>query len=360
MTFIEADLPKIEKRIFAWASVYYEAISDIIRRYPDPNDSFPESMQLHSRQVRLIISPGYFTFRALQSDETWTAKWQDAEPLSSEFLESFKVRSQIDAFTRKGQQYRISAFLISADKHAPRPAPWEKLIISNTGAAKRWTADNARAEASNDVLSFTIDRLLGSPSQEVSEGIQSNPHKVVAGQLQRLTSDFGTLLSDASREEELQLFIREHPYLLDLRAISIDPKVPLGSEYVTDFVVKLPGSQYLLVEIEKSTHALYTNSYNPTAALTHAVRQVEDWLEWSYENLSYLRSRYPDIHEPKGLVILGRRSSLNHKTSKALRRRNVLSKVQVATYDDLIDDMKAIASNLERGTIPTSTGVAYN
>jgi hypothetical protein len=99
---------------------------------------------------------------------------------------------------------------------------------------------------------------------------------------------------------------------------------------------------------------LFTKTNNPTAAVTHAVRQVEDWLEWSYENLSYLRSRYPEIHEPKGLVVLGRRSSLDPKAAKALRRRNVLSKVQVVTYDDLIDDMKAIAMNLERGTIPVS------
>jgi hypothetical protein len=132
----------------------------------------------------------------------------------------------------------------------------------------------------------------------------------------------------------------------------------LGSEYVTDFVVTLPGSGYLLVEIERASHPLYTKSYNPTSALTHAVRQVEDWLEWAYENLSYLRSRYPDIHEPKGLVVLGRRSSLDRKAAKALRRRNVLSKVRVATYDDLIDDMKSIAYNLERGTIPTSAGLA--
>jgi Shedu protein SduA, C-terminal len=164
----------------------------------------------------------------------------------------------------------------------------------------------------------------------------TRPPAAVARQLNGLISDFEELLADATREEDVQVFIKDHPYLLDLRAISVDPKVPLGSEYVTDFVVKLAGGHYLLVELEQATHPLYTKTHNPAAPMTHAVRQVEDWLEWSYENLSYLRGRYPDIHEPRGLVIIGRRSSLDYKAAKALRRHNAVNKVRVATYDFLL------------------------
>jgi hypothetical protein len=164
--------------------------------------------------------------------------------------------------------------------------------------------------------------------------------------LLELAQQFEKVLDIAIAEEELQTFLRDNPGLLDLRAVRVIPKVKLGAEYVTDFVVQLPGDEYLLVEIERASHALYTQANNPTAQLTHAMQQVEDWLEWAYDNLTYLRSQFPGIHEPRGLVVIGRGSTLTEKSRRALRRRNVMSRIQVITYDELLEGVRRIAANL--------------
>jgi hypothetical protein len=368
--FSRSDIPVIQKRVFPWINVYYETMADIIRKYSHAEDIFPDHLLPHTRQALLIVTPKIFMFSVYNSGEPWKVEWR--ESIDNEVLQGAPDAINLKRFVNQAQrsreynEFRIRSFSIENKEEPsgstlPKWANWEQLVVSDTSIAKRWTADEARRVAHSDVLTITIARLFGKPHGGTgTTGIHAEPHEAVAKELRDLIREFEVLLNDANREEDVQLFIKEHPYLLDLRAIAVDSKVPLGSEYVTDFIVSLPGSQYLLVELERASHMLYTKANNPTAALTHAVSQVEDWLEWSYENLSYLRGRYPDIHEPRGLVILGRRSSLNHKAAKALRRRNVLSKVQVATYDDLIDDMKAIATNLERGTIPTSSSIARN
>jgi Domain of unknown function (DUF4263) len=371
--FTRADVPVIQKLVFTYLKAYYSAAEEIVRSYPQAERIIPKVFLPHPRNVRLIVTPTAFVVYIYEGDEPWVAEWANAGIM--EVASGFPGFVQIKRLARKRAQHNLSssykadAYPIEGSYPATEGSPedgqfyvpasgpidWDRAIVSDTRNMRSWRAEQAREEAQSDILGATLQRFTAlQPSRASVEGVEGDHKKAVAHELNRIIEDFEVLLADARQEEAVQTFLKDHPFLLDLRAIAVDPKVPLGSEYVTDFVVTLPGSGYLLVEIERPSHSLYTKSYNPTSALTHAVRQVEDWLEWSYENLSYLRSRYPDIHEPKGLVVLGRRSSLDRKAAKALRRRNVLSKVRVATYDDLIDDMKSIAYNLERGTIPTS------
>jgi hypothetical protein len=378
MPFNRSQLPTFQKRVFSWATAYYKALAQTVMAYPDPEEIFPRSLLPHARKVHLVVTPINLIVLMYRSNDQWAAEWRDAtvedvvRDFASREILGDLIKNEIEAYKlRSGKsRYRLTALMVADYKtsstaksvHSAEPEqeeskrlPWEKFIVTNNYTAKRWSIDTAQGELKTDILATSISKLMGlSFTRQDVEPPAADPKKAVALELNRLIRDFEVVLADASREEEVQLFIKQHPYLLDLRAISVDPKVPLGSEYVTDFIVRLPGGEHLLVELEQASHTLFTKTNNPTAAVTHAVRQVEDWLEWSYENLSYLRSRYPEIHEPKGLVVLGRRSSLDPKAAKALRRRNVLSKVQVVTYDDLIDDMKAIAMNLERGTIPVS------
>ena len=217
--------------------------------------------------------------------------------------------------------------------------------------ANSWSVDSAKAEAASDILATTTMRLLGVSNfggDDPQLTSRDRSRELAVGALNELITQFEQLLSVASHEEELQVFIKAHPELLDLRAVSVDPKVRLGSEYVTDFIVTLPGQQHVLVEIERAGHRLFTGNHDPTSALSHSVQQVEDWLEWSHDNLAYLRQTYPDLHEPKGLVVIGRRSSLHAKDTRALRRRNALNSVRVVTYDDLLDDVRAVVANLMR------------
>ncbi len=43
------------------------------------------------------------------------------------------------------------------------------------------------------------------------------------------------------------------------------PKLKLGDDYITDFVLELGDQQYVLVEIEAPKRMLYTKSGNPAS-----------------------------------------------------------------------------------------------
>ena len=56
---------------------------------------------------------------------------------------------------------------------------------------------------------------------------------------------------EKTREGVLQNFLKKYPILLEPISQEIMPKVKLGSEYETDFVIKYHDSSYTLIEIEK-------------------------------------------------------------------------------------------------------------
>ena len=57
-----------------------------------------------------------------------------------------------------------------------------------------------------------------------------------------------------------------------------------------DFVVELPpGERYLLVEIERPIHKLFTGKDRVTAEVTHAQQQIEDWMNRISEHLHEAR-----------------------------------------------------------------------
>lgn len=125
------------------------------------------------------------------------------------------------------------------------------------------------------------------------------------------------------------------------------PKVALGSEFVTDFVIERSDAEYVLVELEPPTMPLYTKGGDPSARLNHAEKQVEDWREWISENIAYARQNLPGIQEPSGVVIMGRKRDMTRKNEKALRRRNRdRSAVTVWTYDDMLERLRRFIRNL--------------
>ena len=78
---------------------------------------------------------------------------------------------------------------------------------------------------------------------------------------------------------------------------------------MTDFVLERDEQEYVLIEIERPDFPLFTRHGDPTAKLTHAQRQVEDWLDWISDNKDYAqRHILPGISEPEGWV--------NHRAPK--------------------------------------------
>jgi hypothetical protein len=165
---------------------------------------------------------------------------------------------------------------------------------------------------------------------------------------QQILGRFKALLDSGTSEEELQQFLEEHPVLLDATAIEVIAKHRLGTEYVTDFVVRQINGDYILVEIEKSTDRLFTVKGRVHHELTDAMAQVREFQRWIHENIAYARTLLPGIARPHGLVVVGRSKELTPDLRKILDEENFSRRgyIEVLTYDDLVERALAIHSNL--------------
>ena len=157
-------------------------------------------------------------------------------------------------------------------------------------------------------------------------------------------------LVKAEDEPAMQRFLDAHRGFLvqDLAGGSggwVIPQARLGSEHVTDFLIAKEdygGIAWYAVELERPQARIFTKKGDPSAALTHALRQVADWRIWLSRNLDYAaRPRLQsglgltDIDpQLEGLIIMGRDRDLDQRESNA--RRQSLERahhVRIRTYD---------------------------
>jgi hypothetical protein len=156
------------------------------------------------------------------------------------------------------------------------------------------------------------------------------------------------LVESADREAPLQDFLRQHPALLTLEAAEVHPQFQLGNDYVTDFVLDMGNEEYVLVEIEATSRPLYTRNGNPSAELTHAIQQVEDWREWITTASEYIRQKLPGIVEPECWVVIGRRPADDRSRIRWARKQRTLTRIKLFSYDDLLDKAMRQLDTLRR------------
>lgn len=180
--------------------------------------------------------------------------------------------------------------------------------------------------------------------------IQETRDRVI-GELEAAIREFRILLDTNPDEEKVQLYlsIDRNKIILEPSAVSITPKIKLGTEYVTDFVIELSQHQYVLVEIERPEHSLFTKQGRVTAKVTDAQQQVEDWINWIRDYPSYAQNIMPGVSEPRGWVILGRREGLSESNQRALVGKNANhQRISIMTFDDLLDRAKQHLENLHK------------
>lgn len=162
-----------------------------------------------------------------------------------------------------------------------------------------------------------------------------------------LIAEFENLISRNEAEEIYQKFLAQHPVFLDPLASEVIPKHKLGTEFITDFVVRRYDGRYIVVEIEKPQDSLFTSANDFTASFTHAFGQILDFQNWIGQHAEYARSKLPEISSPVGLLVMGRRSELTIDNLKKLSYYNLnSSKIEVVTFDDLLVRTKNLYKNI--------------
>lgn len=152
----------------------------------------------------------------------------------------------------------------------------------------------------------------------------------------------------------MQRFLEAHPcflvqHLAEGSGAWVMPQARLGAEHVTDFLIAEMGYSGLMwyaVELERPHARIFTKKSDPSAALTHAIRQIEDWRAWLLRNLDYAtRPRHQsglgltDIQPHlEGLIIMGCAQDLDPIATAAQRQSlERAHQIKIRTYDWLAD-----------------------
>lgn len=172
-----------------------------------------------------------------------------------------------------------------------------------------------------------------------------------------ITSDeieaFESALDTARDEHDMQHFLEANPRILIQHLVGghgtwVIPKKRLGSEHETDFVIaqRISGDFiWYAVELERPQAKMFNKNGDPSAALTHALRQISDWRDWLSQNRDYaakprersglgLTGIDPEL---EGLIIIGRDAELDQRATVSRRRRlERIHRIKIETYDWLL------------------------
>ncbi|WP_088252923.1 Shedu anti-phage system protein SduA domain-containing protein [Fimbriiglobus ruber] len=161
-------------------------------------------------------------------------------------------------------------------------------------------------------------------------------------------------LATASREEDLQQFLTVNANLL-IRHLGgghgrwVIPKKKFGSEFITDFVIgdrNSDGFRWQAVELESPKSRMFTKAGNPSANLTHAIKQIQDWRAWLVKNQNYAARSVAEnglgltdiTARIEGLVLMGRRSFNDDSTKEIRRQMSDDLNIRFHSFDFLVDN----------------------
>ncbi len=183
-------------------------------------------------------------------------------------------------------------------------------------------------------------------------------------------------IESATREQDLQSYLEENPQILIQHLGGghgrwVIPRKRLGVEHVTDFIIghkNSLGFEWTGVELESSTAVPFTKAGDPTKALSHAIRQIEDWRSWLKKNQSYAARPQTESGlgltdiDPllPGLILIGRERDLDPATRERRRQLGGDLRIHIHTYDWLIREIRgrveAVATSRTRPRSASAKG----
>ncbi|WP_075207436.1 Shedu anti-phage system protein SduA domain-containing protein [Archangium violaceum] len=160
--------------------------------------------------------------------------------------------------------------------------------------------------------------------------------------------DFENLLKKSPPEEALHQFVVKHPVLLEEFGGPLYISKPsLGRDYTADFAVRTVGNGifWTFIELERSSHPLFTRQGLPSKALNTAIMQINQWFSWLRDHASPGYGVFDG--ERSGVVVIGKRDRLSALDLRRLRSFNETHiSVRVVTWDTLIDPFKSMSDSL--------------
>ncbi len=220
------------------------------------------------------------------------------------------------------------------------PAEKTLLWLFRRPSEERMSKDEAKKEAAKDFrgyiqwLVFTrFYDILGAKLLEETLALFRKSVKQLAAEYEQL------ITREDLEEEELQMFLEKHYFLLSPEVRVIKEKRKLGP-YIPDFILRYSDGSFALVEIQLNRDPIFLDD-GPSEGMKEAVEQMRNWFDW-------VRRYSPcELARASGLIVIGRRSSYikHHKKVKDLLN-TLPCPVKLLTYDDLGDAFNRILNLL--------------
>ncbi len=232
---------EIRNSIIRYYDAYYAELRRFVPEYASVSEAIPDFLKDHKRRIVVAVCR-----------DGAVLEHRVDEQIPPDQEEFFEFHYYYHYYYRDRTIKEVSGFGFDHDPNIPAQlnvaeprlhegtdttgpvvweAPWQRMDAVNNRMISRWTEELGRAEARNAVLTLVNAHLMGLakvPPQEVRE-------RVIA-ELEAAVDGFAELLDSDPGEEMVQMYLslKRNKILLEPSAVSITPKVELGSEYVTD------------------------------------------------------------------------------------------------------------------------------
>lgn len=225
------------------------------------------------------------------------------------------------------------------------PAGWDCIEVFPFLELSHWIPENAASWAETDILAS-----VAAQQHQNATLTSLDPNAATRRAFAAELKAFKDLLdTNPEREEELHIFLKDHPHFLCPSHSRIWSKLPFGTK-VSDFVVRDATRDYLLVELERSTLRLFIQTGDQSADLNHACSQITDWKRYIQQNLSTVQNELGLTgisSNPRSLVVIGRSADLTPENrAKLVTMETETHNQKIMTYDDVYLNAKAVIENM--------------
>ena len=279
-------------------------------------------------------------------DQATITRWANGEPSRFETL-----RRVLDTQPRTGEsptpadQHSLVRVICALDEVTPELGDAMVAALSAGGADElrrvaKWLSSNTIGrQAALEALADRIESRI--------TDVRLDLHK------------FLQLLDDDSRENDLQLFIREHPWLLGLEYVRVRSRqdIPRGE---LDFLVERHDGYHDLLELKRPDDKIIrcraegdephpASKYSLAPSLSNALAQVQIYRDQLTRDEASMDANYgiENTGHPRVIIIIGRERDLSRTERRILRHLNLsLHRIEVMPYDWLAKRSEIQLQNL--------------
>jgi Domain of unknown function (DUF4263) len=249
----------------------------------------------------------------------------------------------IETFQGNGEEFQNlnqNSFTVTVTSSSP--LHWHRARVGTLEFIANGHLPNAWSES--EALHYASEAFLSLISPDSDRSLQQ------FAKISSAIDELDRLVQSRADEAQLQAHLTEHLSILKLVFNGSEPRVKerVGPSYITDFSVKQAHCK-LLIEIESATHEILTkNKSDLLAPVTHAIGQVQDWLDWGDENQGQSKEDLLDgCDRLEGVVIMGHTKNLLRKFRRVIAKRVKRERIRFLSWDEFVQEARNALNSLQ-------------